>query len=78
MSVGDPREMAGDRDRDGVGASVGASDTGSGNPVPAGTIGTVEVKGPNLFSGYWQMPEKTAEEMRPDGFFITGDLGVFS
>ncbi|WP_212523486.1 malonyl-CoA synthase [Actibacterium sp. MT2.3-13A] len=44
--------------------------------LPAGEIGTVEVRGPNVFKGYWQMPEKTAEEMRADGFFITGDLGL--
>ena len=49
-----------------------------GEPVPTGEVGTVEVKGPNVFGGYWRMPEKTAEEMRPDGFFITGDLGTLS
>jgi len=38
-------------------------------------IGMIEVKGPNVFRGYWRMPEKTAAEFRPDGFFITGDLG---
>ena len=37
-------------------------------------IGVLEVKGPNVFSGYWRMPEKTAEEFRSDGFFITGDV----
>jgi malonyl-CoA/methylmalonyl-CoA synthetase len=37
----------------------------------------VEVRGPNVFKGYWQMPEKTAEELRANGFFITGDLGRF-
>jgi malonyl-CoA/methylmalonyl-CoA synthetase len=36
----------------------------------------IEVAGPNVFQGYWRMPEKTAEEIRADGFFITGDLGV--
>lgn len=38
-------------------------------------IGQIEIKGPNLFKGYWNKPEKTAEDMRPDGFFITGDVG---
>ena len=41
----------------------------------AGT-GVIEVKGPNVFKGYWRMPEKTAEEFTSDGYFITGDLGV--
>lgn len=47
----------------------------TGVQVAQGDIGVIEVKGPNVFKGYWQMPEKTAEEFRPDGFFITGDLG---
>lgn len=47
----------------------------SGAPVAVGEVGVIEVKGPNVFSGYWQMPDRTAEEFRPDGFFITGDLG---
>ena len=42
-----------------------------------GEVGVIEVKGPNVFTGYWRMPEKTAEEFRADGFFITGDLGRF-
>jgi malonyl-CoA/methylmalonyl-CoA synthetase len=47
-----------------------------GNALPRGETGVVEVRGPNVFKGYWNMPEKTAEEIRDDGFFITGDLGV--
>ncbi|WP_026607870.1 malonate--CoA ligase [Methylocapsa acidiphila] len=43
--------------------------------LPRGEIGVIEVKGPNVFKGYWRNPEKTAAEFRPDGFFITGDLG---
>lgn len=46
-----------------------------GNTLPAGEIGIIEVRGPNVFKGYWQMPEKTAAELRDNGFFITGDLG---
>lgn len=38
--------------------------------------GVLEVRGPNVFSGYWRMPEKTAEEIRSDGFFITGDIAT--
>ncbi|MCH8566213.1 AMP-binding protein [Nesterenkonia sp. LB17] len=44
--------------------------------LPQGEVGIIEVRGPNVFVGYWNMPEKTAEELREDGFFITGDLGV--
>jgi malonyl-CoA/methylmalonyl-CoA synthetase len=43
-----------------------------------GTIGHVQVKGPNVFSGYWRMPEKNAEEFTPDGYFRTGDVGSLS
>ncbi len=46
-----------------------------GKVLPVNAIGVVEVRGPNVFKGYWRLPEKTAEEFRPDGFFITGDLG---
>jgi malonyl-CoA/methylmalonyl-CoA synthetase len=42
--------------------------------LPAGEVGVLEVRGPNVFAGYWRLPEKTAEEMRPDGFFVTGDM----
>ncbi len=47
-----------------------------GRPVAAGEIGGLEVKGPNVFSGYWRNPEKTAEAFRPDGWFVTGDLAT--
>lgn len=47
-----------------------------GKALAAGETGIVEVAGPNVFSGYWQLPEKTKEEFRADGFFITGDMGM--
>ncbi len=50
----------------------------SGEMVTDSSVGMIEVRGPNVFLGYWNMPEKTAEELRADGFFITGDLGEFS
>ena len=50
------------------------TDPETGAMVPKGDIGVIEVRGPNVFSGYWNMPEKTAEELRENGFFITGDL----
>jgi malonyl-CoA/methylmalonyl-CoA synthetase len=51
-------------------------DPDSGAPLTQpDAIGMLEVRGPNVFSGYWRMPEKTAAELRQDGFFITGDLG---
>jgi malonyl-CoA/methylmalonyl-CoA synthetase len=37
--------------------------------------GVIEIRGPSVFSAYWRMPEKTAEEFTPDGYFITGDVG---
>ena len=46
-----------------------------GKPLPVGEIGAIQVKGPNVFKGYWRMPEKTAEEFTADGFFKTGDVG---
>ena len=50
--------------------------TDNGTPVKSGEIGMIEVRGDNVFQGYWNMPEKTAEELRDTGFFITGYLGV--
>ncbi|WP_407050042.1 malonate--CoA ligase [Methyloraptor flagellatus] len=57
------------------GVTVRIADPETGAILPPETIGMIEVKGPNVFQGYWRMPEKTAAEFRPDGFFITGDLG---
>ncbi|MGP1283051.1 MAG: AMP-binding protein [Parasphingopyxis sp.] len=57
----------------GVSARV-ADDRGA--EVARGEPGVLEIKGPNLFRGYWNKPEKTAEEMRPDGYFVTGDIAT--
>ncbi|WP_375157996.1 malonyl-CoA synthase [Bradyrhizobium sp. RDT46] len=57
------------------GVAVRVTDPETGKELPRDEIGMIEVKGPNVFRGYWRMPEKTKAEFRPDGFFITGDLG---
>lgn len=49
-----------------------------GTEAPPDTPAMIEIRGPNVFQGYWRMPEKTAEELRPDGFFVTGDIGQIS
>jgi malonyl-CoA/methylmalonyl-CoA synthetase len=48
-----------------------------GAQCAVGDIGDIQVKGPNVFKGYWRMPEKTAEEFTEDGYFKTGDVGRF-
>ena len=59
------------------GVEIRVTDPESGVELAQGEIGMIEVRGPNVFKGYWRMPEKTAAELRDDGFFITGDLGKF-
>ena len=57
------------------GVALRIADPETGVELAQGEVGVIEVKGPNVFKGYWRMPEKTAAEFRADGFFITGDLG---
>jgi malonyl-CoA/methylmalonyl-CoA synthetase len=71
------------RDGERIGGTVGFALPGiqvrirddKGHPLRAGEIGGIEVKGPNVFKGYWRMPQKTAEEFTTDLFFKTGDVG---
>jgi len=56
------------------GVSVRVCDD-DGKNLPTGEIGAIQVKGPNVFKGYWRMPEKTKEEFTSDGWFKTGDVG---
>jgi malonyl-CoA/methylmalonyl-CoA synthetase len=57
------------------GVEVRIADPETGTELEQGEIGSIELRGPNVFKGYWRMPEKTNEEFREDGFFISGDLG---
>jgi malonyl-CoA/methylmalonyl-CoA synthetase len=59
-----------------AGVELRIADPETGAALPQGQTGMIEVRGPNVFQGYWQMPEKTAAEFRDDGFFMTGDLGL--
>jgi len=58
------------------GVELRVVDPESGRALTQGQIGLIEVRGPNVFKGYWRMPDKTRAEFRDDGFFITGDIGV--
>jgi len=58
------------------GVELKVCDPKTGVELAQGEIGVLEVRGDNVFAGYWKMPEKTAAELRDDGFFITGDLGL--
>jgi malonyl-CoA/methylmalonyl-CoA synthetase len=57
------------------GIEVRITDPATAALLAGGEIGQIEVHGPNVFKGYWRNPEKTAADLRPDGWFITGDLG---
>jgi malonyl-CoA/methylmalonyl-CoA synthetase len=59
------------------GIEIRVVDDGDRSLAP-GTVGEIQIRGPNVFIGYWQMPEKTAAEFTADGFFRTGDQGLFS
>jgi malonyl-CoA/methylmalonyl-CoA synthetase len=59
-----------------TGVSVRVTDPSTGDVVAHGETGMIEIKGPNVFKGYWRMPEKTAAEFTKDGYFISGDLGL--
>ncbi len=56
------------------GVDIRIADSATGRVLPQGDVGVIEIRGPNVFKGYWQMPEKTAAEFR-NGYFISGDLG---
>lgn len=58
------------------GIEVRVADPTSGEPLPMGEVGSIEIRGPNVFQGYWQMPDKTRAEFRPNGYFISGDVGL--
>ena len=79
-SGGNPDGMAQSERRGGTvgfplpGVSLRVQDD-DGQPLPTGEIGGIQVKGPNVFKGYWRMPDKTAEEFTADGYFKTGDVG---
>jgi malonyl-CoA/methylmalonyl-CoA synthetase len=56
--------------------SIRIADPETGRALATGEVGVIEIKGPNVFKGYWRMPDKTTAEFRPDGYFISGDLGL--
>ena len=58
-----------------AGIDLRITDPDTGSVLPQGEVGMIEVRGPNVFKGYWRMPEKTKAEFRDDGFFVSGDLG---
>ena len=59
------------------GIDLRIADQATGREAAQGEVGMIEVRGPNVFKGYWRKPELTAGEFREDGYFVTGDLGRF-
>ena len=57
------------------GVEIRIAEPQTGKALPQGEVGVIDIRGPNVFNGYWRMPEKTNEEFRADGFFVSGDLG---
>mgnify|MGYP005990930249 CR=1 FL=1 len=77
MNLSNPYEgprIAGTVGRPLPGVEIRITDLETGAPVAKGEIGMLQVRGPNVFIGYWRLQEKTREELLEDGFFITGDL----
>src|SRR5699024_10429914 len=60
------------------GVEVIVANPKTGEELPIGEMGSIEVRGPNVFDRYWRKPENTREERRENGFSITGDQGFFS
>lgn len=71
----DGERIAGTVGRPLPGVAIRIADPDSGTEQPQGEVGVIEIRGPNVFQGYWKMPEKTAAEFR-DGWFVSGDLGL--
>jgi malonyl-CoA/methylmalonyl-CoA synthetase len=59
------------------GVDIRITDPSSGAVLATGEVGMIEIRGPNVFKGYWRMPDKTAADFRSDDYFISGDLGMF-
>ena len=74
--------LAGERRPGSVGPALPGTDVrvvdDRDQPLPAGEIGHIQVRGANVFAGYWRMPERNREEFTPDGYFRTGDVGMLS
>lgn len=58
------------------GVEIRIADPATGAELPPGKVGVIEIRGANVCKGYWRMPGKTAEAFRPDGYFISGDMGL--